>query len=104
MSAKSSIAGMTRSISFRERPSSEPLRYAFSRPLKSGWKPAPISSSAVTRPFTSSVPEVGFAVPARSLSSVDFPEPFAPTTPKASPGWIAKLTSRSACTRSVGAY
>src|SRR2546430_679954 len=59
MSANSSIAGMVRSISLRESPSSDPLRYAFSRPLKSGWNPAPISRSAVTRPFTSSLPLAG---------------------------------------------
>src|SRR5207253_584030 len=92
MSANSSIAGIARSISLRERPRSEPLRYAFSRPLKSGWNPAPISRSAVTRPFTSSVPRVGFAVPASSLSRVDFPDPFAPTTPKDAPGSDRKST------------
>ena len=32
------------------------------------------------------------------------PEPFAPTTPNDSPGSTAKLTSRSACTCSAGAY
>ena len=80
------------------------MRYAFSRPLKSGWNPAPISRSAVTRPFTSSVPDVGFAVPARSLRSVDFPDPFAPTTPNDSPGATAKLTSCNAWTCSAGAY
>ena len=53
------------------------------------------------RPSTSIVPEVGFAVPAMSFSSVDFPDPFAPTTPKQSPRATVKLTSFSAWTTSA---
>ena len=98
--AKASIAGIAASVSLRVSPSSEPLRYAFSRPVKSGWKPAPSSSSAEMRPSTSIVPDVGFAVPAMSLRSVDFPDPFAPTTPKHCPRSTAKLTSFSAWTTS----
>ena len=45
------------------------------------------------RPSTSIVPDVGFAVPAMSLRSVDFPYPFAPTTPKHCPRSTVKLTS-----------
>ena len=38
-------------MSRRLKPSSEPFRNTFSRPLRSGWKPLPSSSSAATRPF-----------------------------------------------------
>ena len=51
----------------------------FSRPEISGWKPAPSSSRAASRPATAISPFVGLRIPARSFSSVDLPEPFAPT-------------------------
>jgi hypothetical protein len=104
MSANSSIRGIAASISLRDTPRSEPLRYAFSRPEKSGWKPAPISRSADTRPRTSARPEVGRDVPASTFSSVDFPDPFAPITPSVSPVSTAKLTSSSAVTSEPAGY
>src|SRR4051812_10396617 len=52
--------------------------------------------SEPTRPPTASVPIVGAKIPAISLSSVDLPEPFRPTIPKASPGSTWRSTSRSA--------
>ena len=67
-----------------------------SRPLSSGWKPAPSSSSAATRPCTVTRPRVGVSKRVASLSSVLLPEPLAPMTPSASPGATAKVTSRSA--------
>src|SRR3954463_14959459 len=69
------------------------LRYTFSRPVNSGWKPAPISISEPTRPPTASVPVVGAKIPAISFSRVDLPEPLRPTMPNASPGATRKSTS-----------
>jgi hypothetical protein len=68
----------------------------FSRPVKSGWNPAPSSSSEPTEPATSSVPVVGLKMPAISRRKVVLPEPFRPTNPTDSPGWISRETSRSA--------
>ena len=75
-----------------------PFRKTFSRPEKSGWKPAPSSSSEPIRPPTATLPEVGLMIPATNRSSVDLPEPLRPTSPTASPGSIASETSSSACT------
>src|SRR2546430_531907 len=69
------------------------LRKTFSRPVNSGWKPAPISISEPTRPPTASTPVVGAKIPAMSLSSVDLPDPFRPTIPNASPGRTCRSTS-----------
>ena len=44
----------------------------FSRPVSSGWNPAPSSSSAAVRPTLRIVPLVGRRMPAMHLSSVDF--------------------------------
>ena len=62
-----------------------PLMATFSRPLISGWKPAPSSMRAEMRPSTRRIPRVGLVMPASSLSSVDLPEPFSPMTPKVAP-------------------
>ena len=60
-----------------------PLMATFSRPLISGWKPAPSSMRAEMRPSTvEACPRVGWVMPAMSFSSVDLPEPFSPMTPK----------------------
>ena len=69
-----------------------PLMATFSRPLISGWKPAPSSMRAEMRPSTVSVPRVGLVIPARSFSSVDLPEPFSPMTPKVVPLGTSKDT------------
>ena len=58
-----------------------PLMNTFSRPEISGWNPAPSSISADTRPLTRTMPLVGLVMPATSLSSVLFPEPFRPMMP-----------------------
>jgi hypothetical protein len=79
-----------------------PLMATFSRPLISGWKPAPSSMRAETRPCTSMRPEVGRVMPAASLSRVDLPEPFSPMTPKVVPRGTSKLTSCSAVNVSSG--
>ena len=80
------------------RPRIEPLRKTFSRPVKSGWKPAPSSSSEATLPPTSALPDVGLMIPESRRSSVVLPEPLRPTSPTALPGSTANETSRSAHT------
>ena len=45
-----------------------PLMNTFSRPEISGWKPAPSSIRADTRPCTATVPVVGFVMPPFSVS------------------------------------
>ena len=75
-----------------------PFRKTFSRPEKSGWKPAPSSSSEPMRPPTATWPSVGLMIPAIRRSSVDLPEPLRPTRPTASPGSTASDTSASAWT------
>ena len=44
-------------------------------------KPAPSSRMALTLPFNSTFPLVGFKTPVTIFSSVDFPEPFVPMIP-----------------------
>ena len=78
-----------------------PFRYTFSRPVKSGWKPAPSSSSAPTRPAAETCPEVGRNSPETSFSSVVLPEPLRPTRPSDSPGSTMTDTSRRAQTSVV---
>ena len=50
----------------------------FSRPVSSGWKPVPTSSSDPTRPRSTARPSVGSVMRARILSSVDLPAPLRP--------------------------
>ena len=73
-----------------------PLMATFSRPVISGWKPAPSSMSADTRPSMARLPRVGFVIPARSLSVVDLPDPFSPMTPKVQPLGTSNDTESSA--------
>src|SRR5690606_26987942 len=47
-------------------------------------------------------PEVGWSSPLMSLSSVVLPEPDSPTRPNRSPGWMSRVTSRTACTTGGG--
>ncbi len=68
----------------------------FSRPVKSGWNPAPSSSRDPTEPPTAILPLVGLKMPASSRRSVVLPEPFRPTMPSDCPGSISSETSRSA--------
>ncbi len=95
-SLKATIASKRRLMSRRPRPSSEPFKYTFSRPVRSGWKPAPSSSSAATRPLTSTRPADGSTIRATSLRAVLFPVPFGPTSPTAVPGATSNETSSSA--------
>ena len=62
----------------------------------SGWKPAPTSSSAATRPLTSIVPLSGGRMRASILSIVDLPEPLRPKMPSASPFGTLNDTSSTA--------
>ena len=73
-----------------------PLMKTFSRPEISGWKPAPSSISAETRPCTFTLPLVGFVMPATSLSIVLFPEPLLPMMPNVRPPVTVNDTSFSA--------
>ena len=70
----------------------------FSRPVKSGWNPAPSSSNEPTRPSTASCPAEGRNTPAIIRSSVVFPEPFRPMNPTEAPGSIRNETSWTALT------
>src|SRR5713226_1730848 len=92
-SAKATMSPKRSATSRRVRPSMMPLMKTFSRPEISGWNPAPSSISADTRPFTATLPLVGFVMPATSLSAVLLPDPFGPTTPKVRPNGSGKSTA-----------
>src|SRR5580765_8010948 len=97
-SANATISSKRSRMYERFRPRIEPLRKTFSRPVKSGWNPAPSSSSVPILPPTSSRPCVGLMIPATMRSSVLLPEPLRPTSASALPGSTANETSRSAQT------
>ena len=96
ISANSSMAGSCARISRFDNPWSAALKRAFSRPVNSGWNPAPRSSSAATRPSTSTAPAVGRRMRAASCRDVLLPEPFAPMMQSVSPAEHSKETSRRA--------
>ena len=79
-----------------------PLMNTFSRPLTSGWNPAPSSIRADTRPATRTSPRVGRAMPATSFSRVLFPDPFRPMTPHVAPAATVNDTWSSAWKDSAG--
>src|SRR3954453_19012787 len=81
-------------MSRRDIPRIAPLRYTFSRPVSSPWKPVPTSSRAATRPRVLDTPAVGDVILARIFRIVLLPAPFRPTIPNASPWATEKLTSR----------
>src|SRR5215831_5745282 len=95
-SAKCTIASNCRSISCRVRPKSPAPRYTFSRPVNSGWKPAPSSISETTCPPTRTTPLVGHVTRETSLRSVVLPAPLRPMMPNPAPTGISSDTSRSA--------
>ncbi len=97
-SAKATMLSIRREISVRVMPWIEAFSSTFSRPVKSGWKPAPSSSSETTRPLVSTVPRSAGRIPAITVSSVLLPAPLAPTTPSAVPGTTSRSTSFSATT------
>ncbi len=57
------------------------LSWIFSRPVSSGWKPAPSSIKGETLPRMVIWPEVGVMTPAISFRIVDLPEPLGPIIP-----------------------
>ena len=95
-SANATMSSKTRSVSLRERPRNEALRYTFSRPVRSGWNPAPSSRRGASRPRYRMVPAVGRRIPAMHFSSVVFPDPFGPIKPIEDPCAMSNETSRSA--------
>ena len=97
-SANATISSKRSRMYARFSPRIEPFRKTFSRPVKSGWKPAPSSSSVPIRPPTSTRPSVGLMIPAMIRSSVLLPEPFRPTSASEPPGSTWNETSRSAHT------
>ena len=94
--ANSTISSNRRSISLLDSPRIEPLRYTFSRPDSSRWKPAPSSSSADMRPRVVIEPLLGRRILAMHLSRVLLPEPFSPMRAKVEPSGTSKVTSSSA--------
>ena len=91
-----------RLISLRVIPRIAPFRKMFSRPVISGWKPAPTSIRAETRPRVLIRPDVGSMIDVSNFSIVLFPAPLWPMMPSASPCLTAKLTSFSAQKSSRG--
>src|SRR5712691_438281 len=83
-------------------PMMAPFRKMFSRPVRSGWKPAPISMSDPRRPLVTKEPEVGTVTRERIFRSVLFPAPFIPINPSTSPRLTEQLTSRRAQNSSRG--
>ena len=79
-----------------ECPSNVPLRNTFSLAVSSASNPAPNSIRGAMEPRIITSPLYGFKIPLMSFSNVDFPEPFVPTNPQASPGLIFRLISLSA--------
>src|SRR5450759_592409 len=77
-------------------PRMAPFMKMFSRPVSSGWKPVPTSSSGRTRPRICTSPNVGSVMRASILSNVLLPAPFRPMIPTTSPAETSKSTSRSA--------
>ena len=100
-SAKAMMSSALAATSSRRMPSSTPLSKILSRPVSSGWNPAPSSSSGATRPWTRTVPDVGRSTPAISARIVLLPTPLRPMMPTDSPVATAKVTScstsRSTC-------
>ena len=95
-SAKPTMSPNRRSVSFLVRPINEAFRYTFSRPVSSLWKPAPRASREAIRPRVVMAPAVGRRIPAISLSSVVFPEPFGPSRPSVWPSGTSTDTPLSA--------
>ena len=69
------ISSTSGGISSGASPRSWQLITAFSRPVNSGWKPTPSSSSPATRPLIATVPVSGVETPSTIFSSVLLPAP-----------------------------
>ena len=85
---KKSIAGI---------PWSTPFRMMFSRPESSLANPAPRASIMLIRPRVFTVPRSGFMTLPMRLSSVVFPQPFAPAMPSVSPAGTWREKSLNTC-------
>jgi hypothetical protein len=96
MPANAWMAGSRASVSSRDIPITTPYSSTFSRPVNSGLKPAPSSSSDETRPVTVTRPLVGHTIPAISCRSVLLPDPLLPTTPSVAPAGTRSETSLNA--------
>ena len=68
-----------------ENPRIAPLTKIFSYPFNSSSNPELSSKIAEILPSISTVPEVGVTTPVMIFNNVDFPAPFFPKTPTASP-------------------
>jgi hypothetical protein len=84
-SANSTISSYFSRSSARVNPAASPPSTTFSRPVSRRLKPTPSDSSVLTRPLTSTRPELGGRMPATVRMSVDLPAPLAPTTPSTLP-------------------
>lgn len=101
-SENSTISGMSSLDSSFDKPHSWQRMSMFSMPDSFMSKPAESSSSADTRPCTSTVPDVGKHTPVIILSAVDLPAPLSPSSARDSPRFTVKLRSSLALTVSCG--
>ena len=85
-SAKATISSIDSRMRARERPWIDPFRYTFSRPVKSGWKPAPSSSSEPMRPPTATRPEDRLEDPGEETQQGRLARAVAPDEPERLPG------------------
>src|SRR5439155_8526026 len=101
-SANATMSSNRLASSRRDIPRIAPLRKMFSRPVSSAWNPAPSSSRAATRPRVTISPLVGRRMPATHFSSVDLPDPLAPSRPAVAPSSTSRSMSRRAQNSSRG--
>ena len=101
-SANSIISSKCSSINFLECPSTVPFKNTFSLAVIFISNPAPNSINGAMVPFVVTEPLYGFKIPQQAFKSVDFPDPFVPISPHASPLFTFKLTSFNA--RNSGTY
>src|SRR5918911_368345 len=94
--ANSTMSSKRSRICARFIPRMAPFRKTLSRPVSSGWKPVPTSSSEPTWPVIRTSPRVGAVMRERIFSSVVLPAPLRPITPTAWPRATSKPTSSSA--------
>ena len=95
-SANSIISSKCSSINFLECPSTVPFKNTFSLAVIFISNPAPNSINGAMVPFVVTEPLYGFKIPQQAFKSVDFPDPFVPISPHASPLFTFKLTSFNA--------
>ena len=91
--ANSTISSYLAPISDRLMPRIAPFKKMLSRPVSSGWKPVPTSSSDASRPLMSAYPAVGSVMRERIFSSVLLPAPLRPMMPSTWPCSSSNETS-----------